>query len=86
MISNDGVEVVPGMLVLRETSTNHPLHHLHIFYSLSPSRDTQQVLNAKPPYRWELHEAMGAVSSNAESFDHETVGRIGLHVERESKR
>lgn len=86
MVCNDGVEVVPGMLVLRETGTDHPLHHLHIFYSRSPSCDIQQVLDAEPPYRWELHEAVGAVSAKTEPFDHETVGRICLHVEGESKR
>lgn len=72
VVSNDRVEVLPGMLVLSQASANHPLHHLPIFHS-------------EPPYRRELHEAVATIPAKTEPLDHETVGGIGLHVERESK-
>lgn len=35
--------------------------------------------------RWEPHKAVGSIPSKAKPLDYETVRRIGLHIERESK-
>lgn len=36
-------------------------------------------------YQGKLHEAVGSISTNVEASVHETIGWIGLHVERKPK-
>lgn len=85
MVGDHRVEVVSGVLVLGKPSANHALHHLHVFHSLRPSREEQQVMQAELLERGELHEAVRSIPTNAEPFDHKTVGWIRLHIERKSK-
>lgn len=43
------------------------------------------MLDAELLYEWELHKAIGSISANVQSFIHEPVCRLGLHVKREAK-